>query len=249
MNIFVITVLVIIFIINTYLKKKFDIEQDFAPLRYYSKTHKWVERTLFIGFVILIVLVYITYTSAEIYLFLGYAVILFGFRTTMEYKYEREEKEYLLTLVLTIGVLVLFVGSIFFVHQSLAPYKVVVKEIESLNPESIQQVEVINHSWNEKARDILNIMEKKREVVIEDKETITKLLSELSAEQLRVRDVNIRNKDSYYELNLKGDIDFRLTVYEKSIIIVYGEMDSFQVVGNNRLYQMLQEDDLEWAIP
>lgn len=249
MLIFTIVVLLIMFIVSAILKKKYNIQQDFAPLRYYSKAHKWVERTLFLGFVIIIILVYMNYTSAELYLFLGYLVILFGYRTYMEYKHEREEKEYLLTLVLTCSALVLFVGSIFFVHQSLEPYKMVVKEIETLSPDSIDQVEIVNYSWNENARDVLDIMEKKREVVLEDNGIISKLLSELSPEKLRVSDVDIKNKDSYYDLILEGDTDFKLTVYEKAIIIDYGDVDSFKVVGSNKLYQLLEKDEFAWVLP
>ncbi|WP_026905854.1 DUF4181 domain-containing protein [Paucisalibacillus globulus] len=121
-------ILLIIIILNRYLKKKFNINEDNLPFRSYSNLHKWLERILFLGFAILFVVVnYLFFDVVEDYLFFGFGFILFATRAFMEYKFDREDKQYLLTLVWAIGLLVMFVGSNIHMQQTIAPYKEVVE--------------------------------------------------------------------------------------------------------------------------
>ena len=64
-----------------------------------SNTHKWVEIILIVLAVILFVLLWFIENSALVYLLTAIGSVVYIHRAFVEYKYEREEKKYIITLV------------------------------------------------------------------------------------------------------------------------------------------------------
>lgn len=109
MIIFAISVLAIMLIFIKFIRKKYNIVPYPKPYRHINNIHKWGERFLILLAIILFILSYII----EWYLIFGFAIascIANGFRAYMEYKHQREEKEYIITFIETLGISIILVG-------------------------------------------------------------------------------------------------------------------------------------------
>ncbi|MGX1194625.1 DUF4181 domain-containing protein [Metabacillus sp. SLBN-84] len=76
------------------LRRKFDIPKTKGLIyRGVSTSHRWTERVL-----LLIYLICLMILDFSMGLFLAFITLFFAFRAFMEWKYEREKKEYLITI-------------------------------------------------------------------------------------------------------------------------------------------------------
>jgi 4-hydroxybenzoate polyprenyltransferase len=96
--IFIALLLVINSVLKKFLRQKYNII-DPQRIRYMSNTHKWVEIPLIVFAVILFVLLWFFENSALFYLLFAVGSVVYILRAFVEYKYEREEKKYIITLV------------------------------------------------------------------------------------------------------------------------------------------------------
>ncbi|WP_442598122.1 DUF4181 domain-containing protein [Neobacillus sp. D3-1R] len=81
-------------------------KSNWAFYKSVNTTHKWIERIIFIGFMILLWFVEDTFL-----LMIAFFFTLFTVRAFMEWKYERMRKEYLVTLFSIIN-LILFLSMV-----------------------------------------------------------------------------------------------------------------------------------------
>ena len=107
--IFIIIVIAIKFIVTKLLRKKFNIITYPNSDRYINNTHKWGEGILRLLAITLFILSYFFE-----YLIFGLVFILLLmliFSAYMEYKHEREEREYIITIAETLMYLILIIGA------------------------------------------------------------------------------------------------------------------------------------------
>ncbi|GGA81245.1 DUF4181 domain-containing protein [Ornithinibacillus halotolerans] len=249
MLLLVICVSLITIFIQTILKRKLKIEVGPVPLRAYSNLDRLIQRIFIIGFVIILAVIYFVLTPADIYILFGFAVLFLSYRTFMEYKYDREEREYLLSFVSTLGLFILFVSSVFYGIQYMEPYKEAEQQIKSFTPESIQQIEIVNYAWDENVRDVLKAMNYKGEATIDDSKLITEILAAFSETELQTRDVSKVNLNNYYRLYFNGDQSIEITVYDKFLTLNTGELTWLNVKGENKVYDLLNDNNIEWHDP
>ncbi|WP_418895885.1 DUF4181 domain-containing protein [Sporosarcina cyprini] len=107
-NILLILTLVISSVFTKFIRNKYNII-DPQRIRYVSNTHQWVEIPLVVLGVIFIVLFWIFEISVLLYLAIAIFAVVPLFRSFVEYKYEREEKEYIITLI-DFGIWSIFMG-------------------------------------------------------------------------------------------------------------------------------------------
>jgi uncharacterized membrane protein YfcA len=115
MLVFILSVLVIMLFLTIHFRIKNNIVADFSLYRPINNTHKWVERILLILYVIITFIAFFAFklSHKEIYaLLFGFFTILTSFRAFMEYKHEREEKNYIIQLTWSIGYFIIFIGII-----------------------------------------------------------------------------------------------------------------------------------------
>ena len=96
--IFIALILVINSVLTKFLRKKYNII-DPKRIRYMSNTHKWVEIILIILFVISLAFLWFFEDLVLVYVLIAIGSVAYIFRAFVEYKYEQEEKEYIITLV------------------------------------------------------------------------------------------------------------------------------------------------------
>lgn len=109
MNILIVIIVFLIYglISDWLLRKKLNINKsNWTFYESVNTVHKWIERIVFIGFIISLWFVENTF-----HLMIFFFFILFGIRAFMEWKYERVKKEYLMTLFSIFNFL-LFVGTV-----------------------------------------------------------------------------------------------------------------------------------------
>ena len=107
--VFIIFIVAIKFLLTKFHRKKYNIIIYPNSDRYINNTHKLVERVLISIAITLLILSYFF-----VYLIIGIAfiaLILLLFQAYMEYKYEQEEKEYILTILDTITYLIVIIGA------------------------------------------------------------------------------------------------------------------------------------------
>ena len=97
-------------VLTKFIRRKYNII-DPKRIRYMSNTHKWVEIPLVVLGVIFLVLFWIMENSVLLYLVIAVFVVVPMFRAFFEYKYERDEKEYMITL-LNLGILSVYLGAL-----------------------------------------------------------------------------------------------------------------------------------------
>ncbi|WP_047985448.1 DUF4181 domain-containing protein [Ornithinibacillus californiensis] len=107
---FLTTVLIIRFLLVKFLRKRYKIIPYLEQNRYINKTH---EGLVYIIRIIAIVFLILSFFIQNLILIIGFAISLcvgVGFQAFMEYKYEREEKEYIITLIDILVYIVLISG-------------------------------------------------------------------------------------------------------------------------------------------
>ena len=96
--ILIVLMLVINSVLNKFIRQKYNII-DPQRIRFVTNTHQWVEISLIVLGIILIVLFWYIGDSVLVYLLFAIFIVVDLHRAFVEYKYEREEKEYIITLV------------------------------------------------------------------------------------------------------------------------------------------------------
>ncbi|GGA92978.1 DUF4181 domain-containing protein [Ornithinibacillus halotolerans] len=107
--VFVIVVFALEFLFVKFIRKKFNITVYPNSERYINQTHKQSERILLLIAVTLFILSYFFN-----YLIVGFAVTLLYalvYRAYMEFRFEREEREYVITIVKSLAFLVVITGA------------------------------------------------------------------------------------------------------------------------------------------
>lgn len=104
--------LIVIFnsMLTKFIRQKYNII-DPRRIRYVNDTHKWVEISLVVLGVIVFVLFLFNLNLVWLSLFIAISIVGKIFRAIFEYKYEREEKEYIITLV-DLGIWSVFFGTL-----------------------------------------------------------------------------------------------------------------------------------------
>ncbi|GKV54337.1 hypothetical protein NCCP2222_02840 [Sporosarcina sp. NCCP-2222] len=112
-NILFILTLIISSMLTKFLRNKYNII-DPQRIRYVSNTHQWVEIPLVVLGVIFIFLFWFIEVPVLFYIAIAIFTVVSLFRAFVEYKYEREEKEYIITLLdfgiwsISMGVLLVY---------------------------------------------------------------------------------------------------------------------------------------------
>ena len=109
--------LVVTFIFDRIIRKKYNIPFDFQPNRPINNTHKWFEVILLILLLIGIPITMFVFSHNELFaLLLVFLTIYYSVRTILEYKYGvREEKQYFKNFIWAIGSFFTFIASILFI--------------------------------------------------------------------------------------------------------------------------------------
>jgi Fe-S cluster assembly iron-binding protein IscA len=224
-------------LIALFIRKKYAIDTYF-PYRPFNNTQKWVNRILLSLTVLSAVGIFVfSYPEILVLICIGFGIIINGYSTYMEYKHEREEKEYIVSFVWTIGTLVMFFSFMFLTLQTKTVEDVI---HDSFNPDAIEQLEIWNNAW------IKEEIIYKREKVMKDKQMIELLFSELSKVKVRNSIANEGNQDNFYKLYLMDDNIFSIGVYDKYITI---DSEAFRVIGENDIYIMLEGSNIDWVYP
>lgn len=92
-----------------FLKKKFKIQTKGVIVKYVNNTHKIMERMLLSVSVILLIVFVVKGINIHYWLF-PYLILLFLVRCYMQWKYERERKEYILQLNGVLTLLIFITG-------------------------------------------------------------------------------------------------------------------------------------------
>ncbi|GAB3802697.1 DUF4181 domain-containing protein [Virgibacillus kimchii] len=113
---FILLGLVVTFIADILMRRKHHIDFEFRLYRPVNAAHKWMEITLFILFIIGLTMAAFLLPQKAIYAVLfGFLTIDCGIRAYMEYTYGiKEEKEYMINFIWTIGYGVIFIGTVYF---------------------------------------------------------------------------------------------------------------------------------------
>lgn len=109
MLLLLIALLIIRFLLTSYVREKYNIirgSHSYPPI---NNTHKWVNRLLLILFIVSILLAFFV-NPLFVYVFSLVIVIYPVFNAFMEYKHEKEEKEYIVTSINALLVIFLVIG-------------------------------------------------------------------------------------------------------------------------------------------
>lgn len=240
--IFIISVLLIQSLLTLYVRKKYTIEVNVFPYRTVNKTHKFVTRILIILIIIYFIGLWFTnYFELFAILLLITIIFLNGFTAFVEYKYEREEKDYIISLISTLSSFILLVGLLFYLFNT-STFAERYNHSEIINSESIEEIEIIHYRWNEDAKHILDQQIKLREMILEEEQLINELLTELNALVLRN---GFSDSEYYYWIRIKGEENRSVTLYDQ-----YLRVDSrlYTIVGENRLYEILEETNFDASL-
>lgn len=92
---FLVVIFITLLFLEKLLRRKWDIPRKSATERYVNDTHKWMNRYMFIGYILVSgILIFMVENLNIAYLILIYFVILCSANAWMEWKYDRESKEY-----------------------------------------------------------------------------------------------------------------------------------------------------------
>lgn len=104
-----IVVLTLKFFVTNIVKEKFNIQADPLADLPVNQTHKWVNKLVFASMILFILLAIVV---NELFIFGSVLAIMIsnGIDIAVRYKFEKEEKQYILTIVDTIFFIILLVG-------------------------------------------------------------------------------------------------------------------------------------------
>lgn len=108
--IFIAIIYVSNYLLTKFIRQKYNII-DPRRIRYVNDTHKWVEISLVVLAVIVFVLFLFNLNLVWLSLFIVISSVGKIIRAIFEYKYEREEKEFIITLV-DLGIWSVFSGTL-----------------------------------------------------------------------------------------------------------------------------------------
>ncbi|WP_342560313.1 DUF4181 domain-containing protein [Psychrobacillus sp. FSL W7-1457] len=100
--------MVISFVLQYFLRRKYNITTPDSFFKFVNNTHKWIEIFLFVLVIIIIGLFWFVQHWVWVYLLIAIGVVLLSLRAYVEYKYEREERQYIITLVNLVTSCILF---------------------------------------------------------------------------------------------------------------------------------------------
>ncbi|MFD2043080.1 DUF4181 domain-containing protein [Ornithinibacillus salinisoli] len=233
---FILLVVILTSILAYYIREKYTYytSHRYPPI---NNTKKWVDRILQLLMVFNIIGAFV-FSNTEIYLiiFIVLVIIQNGFSAYVEYKHEREENEYMISLVWMIGSLIILVGFMFFTFPT-TTFDEVMQKYESFNPELIEQLEIENDTWNE---DEITYYPA---TIIEDKQIIDQIFSELSKVEVRNNLFGYEKRADHYSLNIRNREFYYIAVYENYLTI---DSEDYRVVGENYLYKLLEESEIDW---
>ncbi|MFE4354361.1 DUF4181 domain-containing protein [Peribacillus butanolivorans] len=111
--IFIIVLLIISTVFERWLKKKLKIKKSkWSLYKGVNKFQRWTEMAMIIAF-----LISVWFVDNPTSWLIGYFLISLSFRAFMEWKYKREEKEYILTLCSIFIYLFVLVPSFYFINN------------------------------------------------------------------------------------------------------------------------------------
>jgi Domain of unknown function (DUF4181) len=234
---FILSVSIVMSLISFFVKRKFSIDIGYGS-RPVNNTHKWIDRILLILMSMCVVGAFLSF-NLQVYLFLliGLAAIGNGLHAYMEYKHEREEKIYLIHIVRLVGCIIIAAGLVYILFST-RPMDEVLKNFESFKIENIEQVEIENNAWN-KEEELTYL----RDSVTVDKEIIEQIFSQLSMVEVQNSLINEVEQTNNYFLMIRDREIYYIIVYEEYIVI---DSDYYKVVGDNGLYEMLENAELDW---
>ncbi|MEN2768460.1 DUF4181 domain-containing protein [Ornithinibacillus xuwenensis] len=233
---FILPVSIVMFLISFFMKRKFSIDIDYGS-RPVNNTHKWIDRILLILMSMCVVGAFLSF-NLQVYLFLliGLATIGNGLSAYMEYKYDREAKIYLIHILRLVGCLIIAAGLVYILFSTRTMDEVL-RKFESFKIENIEQVEIENNAWNKEELTYL------RDSVTVDKKIIQQIFSQLSMVEVRNSLINEVEQHNNYFLMIRDREIYYIIVYEEYIVI---DSDYYKVVGDNGLYEMLENVELDW---
>lgn len=242
---FAIIVGVILIVVKFIIRKMFAIPPDWDNYRPINNTHKWGRGIFLLLLVISIIAFRFELGYGLIYIVLGLSFVLSIFEAIMEWKYEPEERQYIISIIETCAIAVIFIGILIISLQTLT-FDEALKEKGYIDIDSVEQIEIQNVAWNEEEKELWNKTTVKREVMIDDPDLIREIFHELHELEYRERPIHNENRDNYYRLNIKGKSDFDITVYDKYIAFYLDDYQSYQVLDDNGMYLFLEGKELGW---
>lgn len=97
--VFIALILVINPMLQKFIRQKYNIVSTHRFFRYVNNTHKWLEILLIALFFIFFITFWFIDELVLVYLLIAIGSTVHLVRAFVEYKYEREKKEYIITLV------------------------------------------------------------------------------------------------------------------------------------------------------
>ncbi|MEN2465103.1 DUF4181 domain-containing protein [Ornithinibacillus sp. JPR2-1] len=241
-NIILFVVIVGIFfnVVKFITRKLFAIPSDWGEYQPINHTHKSGRRIFFLLFVLSIIAFTFEFNYGFIYIMIGSLFALSIFEAYMEWKYEPEEKQYIISIIESSAFAVIFIGILIISLQTVT-FEEALQEYGYIDMDSVEQIEVQHVAWNEEEKELWNKTTVKREGTIEDANLIREIFHELHELKYRERPIHHENRDNYYRLRIKGKSDFDVTVYDKYIAFYLADYQSYRILDDNSMYQFLEE--------
>lgn len=239
LSLFITSVMLVTLLLTLWVKRKFTIEVNVWAYRTINNTHKVVKRICLFFAIVCITGLFIS-NYYEFFGIILMIVVIFSliYDTYVEYKYEREEKDYLISLVHTISALVISIGVFSYFYTTLT-FDDINADAASINSESINPIEIIHYQVNENADNILDRLMRRRTITLENEQDMNELIIKLKDLELRR---GFTNSDDQYFYSFRFSYGYNthqnISVYKQHISI---ESQLYKVIGDNTLYEKLED--------
>ncbi|MFS0672154.1 DUF4181 domain-containing protein [Ornithinibacillus sp. 179-J 7C1 HS] len=249
--IFFIIVILIMYLVRFIVRNKLNIPLDWGNNRPINHIHRWGNR-IFIGLALsILILIYWTDNFNLLYLVFALLLVYVCFEAFLEWKYEPEEKQYFLSIIEAIAVGVIFIGFIILSLKTLT-FEEALEETGYIDLDSNQYIEIEDVSFHPNEEDMSKQITIKQKASIEDPNLINQIFDEFSELEYREKSLHDDSRGHYYRLYLKtNNYSYSdITVYDEYISIFSNDYNTYQIIGENGIYQFLEEEEaIDWEIP
>lgn len=185
----------------------------------------------------------IYFPNFNLYLNSGFITIILLIDARIQFKIEREEKQYIRSLVRAGAAFAIFVGALIVCFHTTNFKEVVEDEFEHIDVTSLNEMRIAILQMNPERK--VPSKQLSESVIIEDGAVISNVLSEISLLELKRAPLRTENIDVVYEITARGGWSQQLDmeVYENHIRIGH---ETYRIIGDNTLSPFLEAEDFEW---
>lgn len=239
------------YIVMSVLEKKLNIEKEIPEHRHVNRLHKWLERIFICSLIVIVVILFISKADINYFLLSGFVSVYLVIVGFIQWKYEKEEKQFVRSVVGIIASLTIFIPALI-IWMDTDSFEEVAEEVNLYKNdlEAFESVEIVNYARNGDAQELADQLIEKRRVLINDREEKESLLDELYSLELNESYVVKEEvRDYFYSIRLIDEFnrDIHIDIYKKDVIWI--EDSFYKIVGNSNIYQFLESANLEWQHP